>query len=178
MNLINLITPCSRPENLHKIYQSINIPQENYRWIVVFDKDELPTDLPPTVEPYLYRHPDSRVGNGQRNYGIDLVTTGWVYFLDDDTLLHPQLWNEIKDLSDDFIHFGQEDKNKLRLFGNRIMVEHIDSGCFVVNSKIIKDHKWPLKVYQSDGIFAMLVSNETDNKKYIPKVLSKYNALK
>jgi glycosyltransferase involved in cell wall biosynthesis len=178
MNLLNIITPCSRPDNLQKIYESINIPKENYRWIVVFDLDELPTDLPPTCEPYLHRHIDSRVGNAQRNYGNDLVTTGWILYLDDDTLLHPNLWEEIKDLSDDFIHYAQEEKGLFRLTGHRVMVEHIDMGQFIINKKIIKDHKFPLKVYQSDGIFSMLVSNETDNKKYIPKVLSYYNQLK
>lgn len=27
---LNIITPCTRPENLHKISESINIPKENY----------------------------------------------------------------------------------------------------------------------------------------------------
>lgn len=177
MKLINIITPCSRLKNLKKIYESINIPKENYRWIVVFDKDVLPTDLPPTVEPHLHRNPDSKVGNAQRNYGIDLVTTGWIIFIDDDTILHQDLWSEIKDLNNDFIHFGQELKGIPRLSGQRIMVERIDTGQFVFKKDIVKDHKFPLKVYQGDGIFAMLVSNETKDIKYIPKILSKYNQL-
>ncbi|CAB5214158.1 Glyco_tranf_GTA_type domain containing protein [uncultured Caudovirales phage] len=176
---INIITPCSRPENLEEIYKSINIPIQNYRWIVVFDKDNLPTDLPPTVEPHLHRHPDSKVGNAQRNYGLDLVDTGWILFLDDDTILHPHFWKNIKDLNDDLIHFGQQDKDgNLRLTGARLMVEHTDVGCYLINKNIVKDHKFPLKVYQSDGIFAMLVQEETTSIKYIPKVLSVYNALK
>jgi hypothetical protein len=176
---LNIITPCSRPENLFKIYKSINIPKDMYRWIVVFDSDHIPTDnLPPKCEPHIYRHPDSKVGNAQRNYGMDLVDRGWIFFLDDDTLLHQDLWSEIKDLKHDFIHFGQEQNGIFRLTGSKIMVEHLDVGSFVVNKKIVKDHKFPLKVYQSDGIFAMLVSNETTDIKYIPKVLSKYNELK
>jgi len=39
---LNIITPSCRPENLHKISKSINIPRENYRWIVVFDLEEIP----------------------------------------------------------------------------------------------------------------------------------------
>jgi hypothetical protein len=178
MNLLNIVTPCSRPENLEKIYESINIPKENYRWIVVFDLDTIPFKLPPTVEPHLYRHKDSIVGNGQRNYALSLIDTGHIIFLDDDTLLHPNIWEEIKDLSDDFIHYAQEDKGKLRVTGIEIKVDRIDMGQFVVNRNIVKDHKFPLKLYQADGVFAMLVSSETNNKRYIPKVLSYYNQLK
>jgi glycosyltransferase involved in cell wall biosynthesis len=175
---LNIITPCSRPENLIKIFNSINIPKDMYRWVVVFDKDELPTNLPLTVEPHLHRNPESRNGNAQRNYGTELVTEGWILYLDDDTLLHPNLWTEIKDLDNDFIHFGQEEKGYPRLSGRRVIVEYIDSGQFIINKKIVKEHKWPIKVYQADGIFAMLVSNETEDIKYIPKILSKYNELK
>ena len=34
---LNIITPCSRPENLRIISESINIQKENYRWIFVYD---------------------------------------------------------------------------------------------------------------------------------------------
>ena len=48
MKLLNIITPCSRPENLHIISQSINIPKDNYRWIVIYDGISLPSaDLIP-----------------------------------------------------------------------------------------------------------------------------------
>ena len=39
---LNIITPCIHIENLVEISKSINIPRENYRWIVVFDSLILP----------------------------------------------------------------------------------------------------------------------------------------
>ena len=43
---LNIITPCSRPHLLHRIAESINIPKENYRWIVVFDAETIPDSIP------------------------------------------------------------------------------------------------------------------------------------
>ena len=43
---LNIITPCSRPEFLDAVSKSINIPKENYRWIVVFDSETIPENIP------------------------------------------------------------------------------------------------------------------------------------
>ena len=88
---LNIITPCSRPHNLQKIYESINIPKENYRWIIVFDAKDIPDNIP-NCEPYAIKVENSIVGNGQRNYALNLIKTGWIYFNDDDTTIHPKLW--------------------------------------------------------------------------------------
>ena len=93
--LINIITPCSRPENLHLIAKSIKLPSYAYRWIVVFDSETIPTDIP-ECEAYCIKDINSVCGNAQRNLAIDLVTEGWIYFNDDDTTMHPDLWNNIK----------------------------------------------------------------------------------
>ena len=61
---LNIITPCSRPENLHKIAESINIPKDNYRWIVVCDLDELPNAnlIPQNCEIYTHKNKESVAG--------------------------------------------------------------------------------------------------------------------
>ena len=64
---LNIITPCSRPKNLYLIAESINIPKENYRWIVVFDADEIPDEIPDICEPYTVKVIGSISGNAQRN---------------------------------------------------------------------------------------------------------------
>ena len=125
---INIITPCSRPENLSKIAKSINIPKENCRWIVVHD-----TLYPFTIdtvdqhrEEYWIKDDKSIVGNAQRNYALNLIKDGWIYFNDDDTIIHPDLWDNIKDLENDFISFKQNNKNgSLRLMGNNITPNNI-----------------------------------------------------
>ena len=102
---LNIITPCSRPENLLKISESINVPKENYRWIVVFDMDKLPSKelIPENCEVHLYRENGSVVGHAQRNYALSIINDGHIYFNDDDTLLHSELWENIKDFNFDFI---------------------------------------------------------------------------
>ena len=178
---LNIITPCSRPENLHLISKSINIPKENYRWIVVFDFDELPNKelIPDNCEVYLHRNPMSIAGHSQRNYAIDLINEGYVYSNDDDTLLHPDLWENIKDIDADFISFSQSNKhNSLRLIGNVIRVGHIDSHNFIVSRNIIGNTRFQIEKYDADGYFATECYDKSTNKIFINKILSVYNQLR
>lgn len=124
-------------ENLHTI-NTINIPIENYRWIVVFDLDILPDSIyiPENCECYLYRDSKSIAGHAQRNFALNLITDGHVYQNDDDTAIHPELWDSIKYLNDaDFISFAQLDGDLhcVRLPGNVIQLRHIDSHNFIVS---------------------------------------------
>jgi hypothetical protein len=174
---INIITPCSRPENLKVISESINIPKENYRWIVVFDGLEV-TDIPNNCEAYSIKDNNSVYGNAQRNYGLYLVTGGYVYFNDDDTIIHPELWDEIKDKEADFISFKQSNKDgTIRLEGTNISPNFIDSHNFIVSVKCINT-RWILDRYDADGVFAVECYKNAKETLYIPKVLSIYNSLK
>lgn len=178
---LNIVTACSRPENLHRISQSINIPKENYRWIVVFDLDELPSKdlIPDNCEVYLHRDKESLVGNSQRNFANGLVIDGHVYSNDDDTILHPNLWENIKDVIEDFISFMQENPDgSIRLKGNVIAVNHIDTHSFIVSRQTIGETTWVPNVYAADGQFAAECYKKSLTKKYIPLVLSTYNSLR
>jgi hypothetical protein len=177
--MINIITPCSRPENLHKIAASINIPKDQYRWIVIFDMDECSTDLIPTNCLFLYhKDKDSISGNSQRNLAIDLIDDGYVYFLDDDNILHPDLYDHIKDLNDDMIYFHQEMNKKDRLGKPKFEIGHIDTACVVIKSELIGDTKWKLDVYEADYFFIKDIYNKSKSINYIPKILCYYNKLK
>ena len=177
---LNIITACSRPQNLLKISESFNIPKENYRWIVVYDSLSLPDEnlIPKNCEIYCHKHLNSICGNSQRNYAIDMINHGHVYFLDDDTLIHNELWENIKDLEDDFISFIQIDKNGTeRLVGNVIEVGSIDTGNFIVSHKIIEDIRWIIHVAPSDGIFAKECYLKSKKISHINKTLSIYNLI-
>lgn len=177
---LNIITPCSRPENLHTIAKSINIPRENYRWIVVFDAEELPSSdlIPENCEPYAHKDPNSFSGNGQRNFAIDKIESGYVYFNDDDTILHKDLYESIKDMDFDFITFSQEWPNgTMRLTGDTVGVNYTDSHNFVLSSSLIGNTRWQLGIYSADGIFAYDCGSKT-TPKFINKVLSTYNTLR
>jgi hypothetical protein len=178
---LNIITPCSRPENLQKISKTINIPKEDYRWIVVCDMDKLPSKelIPENCEVHLYRENGSVVGHAQRNYALSIIDNGHIYFNDDDTLLHPELWENIKNIDSDFISFIQLNKNKsIRLKGNLIEVSHIDSHNFIVSKTIIGDTKFIINKYDADGYFAKECYGKALNKTYIDKPLSIYNSLR
>lgn len=180
---LNIVTPCCRPENLLTIAESINIPKENYRWIVVFDLDELPPDLyiPKNCECYLHRNTNSTAGHDQRNFALSLIEKGHIYQNDDDTAIHPDLWNEIKDLDDaDLITFSQLDGDLLcvRLPGNEVGVRKTDSHNFIVSYDIAKNIKWQIERYDADGLYAEACLKFAKNHVWIPKVLSIYNWLR
>jgi hypothetical protein len=180
MMFINIITPCSRPQNLHKIADSINIPKENYRWIVVCDSESLPDKdlIPNNCEIYTHKNPNSISGNSQRNFALDLISKGYVYFNDDDTLVHQDLWENIKDLDNDFITFYQLTKQgNIRLLGE-VKYQRIDSNNFLLSREIIGNTRWVLNRYEADGLFAIECYQKSKNPMVIKKPLSIYNQLR
>jgi len=175
-----IITPCSRIENLFVLEKAIkSIPETNRRWIVVFDREEIPLDIPKSCEPYAFKDKESVFGNAQRNYAFQLIDEGYIYFNDDDTVIHPHLWDNIKNSTEDFVYFKQEDKEgKIRLEGEIVAPNYIDSGNFIVTRQCIGDIRWDLKRYDADGVFAQECYKKAKTKKYIPISLSIYNSLK
>jgi len=177
---LNIITPCSRPENLDVISKSINIPRNQYRWIVVFDLLEKPENIPDNCEWYAIKDVNSMSGNAQRNFALNLVTHGHIYFNDDDTIMQPELWDEIKDEDvADFISFKQANKDgSIRLEGVNVSIGTIDSHNFVTSAECVGDTRWVLDRYDADGVFAHECYQKAKNKSYINKVLSVYNTLR
>ena len=178
---LNIVTPCSRPKNLISIYNNINIPKKNYRWIVVFDDYKVPFECVwDNTEFYAYKDNVSRFGNSQRNYALSLINNGHVYFNDDDTTIHPLLWDNIKELDKmDFITFNQCFKShKHRLSGNNISIGRIDSHNFIVSKDCVGDIRFIKNSYLGDGVFAIHCHEKAKTKIYIEKALSVYNFLR
>jgi hypothetical protein len=178
---LNIITPCSRPQNLPAIAESIyqSIPEGCFRWIVVFDADEVPDGIPDNCEAYAIKNPESSTGNAQRNLALDLVQKGHIYFNDDDTVIHPELWDWISGQKADFISFSQAEKNGcMRLKGDSICVGGIDSHNFIVFSDIAKGVRFEIDKYEADGIFAESCYRKSTTKVFIDKILSVYNQLR
>jgi hypothetical protein len=179
---LNIITPCSRPKNLLLISESINIPKENYRWIVVFDGDALPDKelIPDNCEFYTHRNPLSVVGHSQRNYAMEMIKEGHIYSNDDDTILHSELWDNIKDLdNNDFISFMQGHKGGgVRLRSDKIYLGGIDSHNFILSKSLIGETIFDVTKYDADGHFASECYSKSKTPKYIPKILSIYNYLR
>ena len=181
---LNIITPCSRPENLHKIAESINIPTSNYKWIVVHDADKLPNiNLPDNATHIAQKVEHSVAGHGQRNIGFEQIDYGrnnWIYFNDDDTTIHPNLWDSICELDQhDFLHFYQDDKDhNIRLCNDDVEVCRIDSHNFLFKTELLGSSRFIIGDYCADGHFATEIYQKAQNPLYIQKVLSTYNSLR
>ena len=97
---------------------------------------------------------------------------------DDDTLIHPELWESIKDLENDFISFKQNDKRgNLRLKGD-VRYQKIDSHNFILTKELIGDTRWDSSKYEADGLFAVECFNKSKSYIKVDKVLSIYNQLR
>ena len=208
--MITIITPCFRQENLPIILKSIQL-DKIAKWIIVYDttKNKKYTHCfkgePKICE--LDCDQAGIAGNAQRNHGVNFVKKGFIYFLDDDNIIHPEFWN-ISDTFDSnyFYTFDQIRNDNMRnilqpsfwknidstnynsplglytsgyiLFGNTIKLKHIDTAMYIVHKKMIKNILWNLHRYDSDGIFICDVFKENINShKYINKVCSYYNYL-
>ena len=185
-NKITIITPCSRIQNLPMLYESIKFDKIN-KWIIVYDT---------TVNSYCHSFIHSEqiievdcksslngvVGNTQRNYALSLVEDdNYIYFLDDDNIIHPNFWKIVEELETDTIHtFNQyRDKHGHILLGNRIEMNYIDTAMYIIHKNMIGDIKWQEDLYQADGKFISDVNWTGRYKhKYFQKYYCSYNFLK
>jgi hypothetical protein len=210
--MIYIVTPCSRPENLNQIEESIKKallyigePSENikYRWVIVYDKSvayplkciELLGRKTTKAIHYRSPHKNALVGHSHRNHFIKIYKSvihrrenDWVYFLDDDTVLHEKFFSLIvKELQPDrtAILFNQLNADGTpRLYANHsnIKVGHIDMGQYIVNLKRIPEKlQFDENDYCADGIFIEELFKQTNNKEgfvVINEFLSHYNKLR
>lgn len=94
---LHVITPVSRPENLPAIGYSLRTGFATiaWTWWVVFDRaipklPPRPRDIPIAFWDF---GPESHAigGYSLRNHALEKIYSGWLYFLDDDNLIHPHL---------------------------------------------------------------------------------------
>lgn len=174
---ITIITPVWRPELLQDVARSI---PPGMRWICVFGGGSFPEGfvLPENAESYVI--PETG-GLEKRNYALELITSGYVYFLDDDTQLHPNFLHLKKVLGSDFIHFNQQWADGRRRIGGVVRRGLIDAGSFLVRRDVVgltrfvrqEDEKDPVP----DGRFAEEVYLKAKHPLYIDKTYSTYNSL-
>ena len=108
---------------------------------------------------------------------LNYFTLIYIYFNDDDTLMHPRFWDSIKDEQADFIHFKQFCEGNSR-FDENIKIGNIDSHSFLTHFEIVKDLYFDIEAYDADALFAIESSKKAKNIKFINEVLSEYNVLR
>jgi hypothetical protein len=155
--MIHIITPCTRPENLPYLAESI--PKECH-WVVVYDasvKDAALVEGATT----LYSPHTGYAGNPNRNFALDsieLQDLDWVYILDDDNIMHPDWYSSVSGLNFSHLNmvtWGQVWRNNsVRLVPTAYpQVGNIDTSCYMVRGRAMKTLRYSLD-YVADGIMA------------------------
>jgi len=187
---VTLITPSIRPHNLLIIFNSINFDYID-EWIIVYDGKVLENNPllfkeHTKISEYIYSDENSMSGNAQRNYGIDVISnkSTYLYFLDDDNIIHPDLYKLFDKLEANKIYtFNQRRPNNIYPFvdilnGNNIEINYIDTAMFLIDYNLCKDIRWINNKYNADGYYMKecFKNNET-TWIYVDDLLSFYNFL-
>ena len=187
--MITIVTPCSRPENLKELYESIEIDRI-HQWIIVHDttrtKGICTTQFnnPKIVELGHMSPPGTCSGNSQRNVALSLIRGGMVYFLDDDNVVHPNFWKIAPMFKED--HFYTWDQQRWDEFvgapggvfkGDTPRLQTIDTAQYVVPYSMCR--LWKEDDYKADGLFIEDISTRNASAHvYLPIVASYYNYLR
>lgn len=194
--MINIITPCYRANNVSLIYKSINFNLIN-KWYIIYDtsKDRKYTkqflDNPQIIE--IECSDNGIVGNSQRNLALKIIDDDFIYFLDDDNIIHPEFWNIIPTLDKEYFYTWDQlriengnnspwdlnnNQNGAILYGNEVALKKIDTAQYILPRKIIKDIKFEPNIYWADGLFiSKIYELNKDKHIYISKTACYYNKL-
>ncbi len=192
--ILSIITPCSRPLNLPTIYWSIlNMKTNNVEWIIIYDSDKIDErilmyqeQIPIKLYNNIRKFGDS-YGAKLRNIGIENAIGDYLYFLDDDNIIHPKLYERIckyKDNDNSKILVFNQFNSKLtrRLNGlniNCIQNGMLDTGQFVVPRKYKTRWSTEQLRYEEIPYFKNLMFEATeDNIIWIDRIFTYRNYLR
>lgn len=184
-NKLTIVTPCSRPENIHKLYQSINFDYVN-RWYIIYDATKV------AQNPHVFEN-NHKIrefvytgvgisGNPQRNHALDLIasdnTDTYIYYLDDDNIIHPGLYGLLDIIDTNRIYTFDISGNTSIKDGNHPVANQIDISQFLAHYSLIGENRWIPHLYNSDGHYIELCCYlNTDKWNYVHDILAYYNYL-
>lgn len=183
---LNIVTPLSRLENLKHILKNI---KESFKKITPLSYIILDSKIKQEINIkdiyYFNRVESSFYGTEQRNLALDNIKDGYVYFLDDDNLIHPDFENIL-------LESVSKHKDKKGFVFNQIRKDgtiyltaklppmscQIDTGNVVLNRSLIGDIRWE-KRYDHDFLFfAEVYKTNPDKFVTINKIATYYNAIR
>jgi hypothetical protein len=170
---IHILTAVTRPENLPRLAQSIaeaceRCPDAEVVWHWEHDRDG--------------RHVG---GQALKNLMLSRVDWGWVYILDDDTIVHPDLFRRVQE-AEYYVNGTVIIVNQLRADGRTLQAarEHtipgmVDIGQAVISAEILNGDRIP-ESYEGDGEFLMGLVSRLDASAvvYLDETLSYHNYLR
>uniref|UniRef100_A0A6C0H6P3 Glycosyltransferase 2-like domain-containing protein n=1 Tax=viral metagenome TaxID=1070528 RepID=A0A6C0H6P3_9ZZZZ len=180
-NLI-IITPCSRLNNLHKIFETIDFKKTKY-WIIIHDSVDQKVFNHCQIIELNHINEDSIYGNAQRNYGLDYLynnnlndQNSFIYFLDDDNIIHSDFYGIIPLLVENYFYTFDVDCDYL--LGNKIEMGKIDTSMFLIHTNLCINKRWIIDKYESNFYFIKdIYENNPENMIYINNILAFYNQL-
>lgn len=165
MNQLHVLTAVSRPGNLPALAESLSFAaagsQAEIIWHWRFDLDQ------------------THVGGQQlKNEMLDGITGGYVWVLDDDTLVHPDLFRRALATEAPAVVVSQQrtDGRVLHAHPDYVCPGQIDIGQAVLSRELIGRRRIPL-AYDGDGAFLQTVLAGRRDTRYIDEILSFHNSL-
>jgi glycosyltransferase involved in cell wall biosynthesis len=197
---LNIVTRCTRPQFLNQVKKSIfTTTIFDIKWWVVFDTRVI-KDIDATFltelqslggKALFYEGVDGDMAHSLLSKVIDQIQTGFIYFLDDDNILHENFYNKIhKSIKDNsekrgFIFSQKVDGRDFSGLDIReakpenTKVQHIDMAQYLLHRTIIGDERFIPGDYKADGYFIEKIYNlQPDEFVFIDEVLCYYNWLK
>lgn len=199
---ISIITRCTRQHNLKTVKDSVfsNVPKNvKIDWHVIFDvntlKDidaEMLGNLKDKNTTYHFERGD-KIGMlyPQSSKLIESFKSEWIYFLDDDNIMHPDFYNvickKIEENPDKMVHVVSQRVDGKDFSGLKFRIASpefvkrggIDLAQYIVNINVYNKHGYKFEPdYCADGILIEQVKKEHPEWfTYTIEELSYYNAL-
>ena len=201
-----IITRCTRPENLNKVRESLfSAWSKKYRGEhtlthrIIFDTSQIIsldikvlTNLPETT--YYWEGVEGDYGHCLINSMLDMLSIvspdGWVFFLDDDNMMHLDFFDTILE------NYKEEQFEEGYIFSqlvfdidngsfftreidpNEVKVSKIDIAQYLLKVSLIGDHRFQPMNYCADGVFIENIYKESPQVfTFINKEISLYNAI-
>ncbi len=182
---LSIVTPCIRPQNLARIARTI---PKGAQWIIVMDRPsvgDVPLDLLKSSSVEVYSYLGGLWGNEQRNFGMWVATGEFVYFLDDDNVIHPRLVPLLEQVTrlhaEPVLVMNQQLKSgKLRM---RASIPPrpggTDTAQVVVPRALALGHRWVSTQHDADGrFFGDIYAAHPERFVFVDEVACYYNYLR
>lgn len=197
-DVLHIITPCMRPQNLQAVAESLTrlgpIP---HMWWVVGDEEKIKAgeieeavaNLVDVKAPLwvMVPNPGSHTSSRQRNYALDAIPlnrNNWVYFLDDDNTLHPDFGRAFFQLTTSSSAWGfvvgceLETGEQLVAGPDKLKMGEVDIAQCCFSRVLISDTRFCLSRMEEDNVFInAVIATKPNRVAFVSGMASYHNRL-